>query len=149
MWSPSTIFITTYNYCKDKGHYQVFITLRLDNLDFNIPLLTVFELIIFHFNTIGPNSNVLCFYQKKFSFTLLSYVFSCAISPICGLNYPYSYSYSHFCFLVFTGFLFVLMLPLLLLVFLCSLQFTINLPIMVLRSVIWVPHWFGVVIFHV
>ena len=44
------------------------------------------------------------------------------ISPVCRLKYPYSYFSSHFCSLVFIVFLYVLMLPMLLLAVLISLS---------------------------
>ena len=50
----------------------------------------------------------------RFSFRSHVQVFSCAISPVCRLKYPYSCFSSHFCFLVFVVFLSILMLPVLL-----------------------------------
>ena len=80
---------------------------------------------IFRFNIIG-----LCFVwilkeiqllSWGFSFLPLVKIFLCAISSVCSLKYPYSYFSSHFCFLVSVIFVFVPILPELLLVGVISL----------------------------
>ena len=50
-------------------------------------------------------------------------IFSCAISLVCRLKYPYSYLSALFCFLSFDAFLFVLILPKLLLATVINLYF--------------------------
>ena len=68
-------------------------------------------LIYFCFNIVRPHGIVLCCSEKRFSFSLiLSHVqvFSCDISLICSLKYPYSCFSPHFCFLVIVLWILVL-----------------------------------------
>ena len=62
---------------------------------------------------------------EGFSFRCYIQVFSCAISPVCFLKYPYICCFSYFCFLVFVVVLLVHMLSVLLLTTLISLSLLI------------------------
>ena len=83
-----------------------------------------FCIINFRFFIISPYGIVLCC-DKIFSFSFTAFflghahIFSCEISLVCCLKYPYSYFSPHFCFLI-NIVLFVLMLSVLLLSFVIS-----------------------------